>query len=937
MAERNMMSIDEIQMEQVPDNTPMQFENVSDLKSIAKVMTDADIEKELHVIEEINQLTTTESYDPAKDTILQAKKKELFEKQANQKKGIFEISSGTIAFSSFHSVSIDKETPIYVVQHRNMIPDMYQNGFYEIVGKEITYQGNTYKQKHIRPYLDIDMKQCIENNTSGYDLFNSIINWCDHWKQIFGDYSVSAYTNNPRLSQEKNIHYNKDSEKHLSMHIVFYECKMEIEEFKYLWEPDFFDIPIGMFDKSVYDGLLSRRTMRLHLSPKKKFANSPLVHDCGRIIDNKPFSTQFITPTGKERIVYLHQVIGSQLWFKEKEVIENTEDRTAMHNNNMSLELFEALVKGFDRSIQIHAEQGINCFKIITSLNACENEHITVEKIEEAKKYICYNADLTTKASLRFWEIDSACDRKGKCANSAGFLYKIIKEKRPDYFKASILPLIAPKTQFVDSDYSFDDYLMKYQHFTTKQQHYNALAKCIAVNTSDGGYIRKSISGNNVVYQLITCGCIKKEFNKKIVLPTTEEEREKMREQKKKIQDQKEYRLSDIIQDAERLDKLLKFQGMSLMPGNPNILWQYRPPRKTDYNKELIEEWLAFMKTRVVHEKPLMEELYSHAYRFRHPTAFIEKFFIHHETQGNSGKSFLAGCLAEMYPELMDVGVKPKEATNLYSTLYSEKLMVWLEEVDKQKKLDFDPIDLASTIKRITTINGSERPLYQKSRAVKHCAITGMNSNDETLFGLIRSDRPTQSRLVIVEFKKTIYTEDEFKRIADYYIKNSEFAYSLYKYLKDDLEIPDSFCISRYNSIEKDEFIKQACEKKQNTLESWFDDLISEYTLISLQDFKNGFGRGTVFIETKNKKTGITYVFQKREWFIGSYNKYIEEHKGSFKYDENALIAFIEHRGFEYINSRAFDGRSYKIEMEKFTKFSTNTKFELIEDGDDWE
>ena len=298
----------------------------------------------------------------------------------------------------------------------------------------------------------------------------------------------------------------------------------------------------------------------------------------------------------------------------------------------------------------------------------------------------------------------------------------------------------------------------------------------------------------------------------------------------------------------------------------------------------------------------------------------------------------MAGCLAEMYPGLFNVGVKPKEAVNLYATLYSENLLVWLEEVDKQKKQDFDPIDLASMIKRITTINGSERPLYQKSRAVKHCSIAGMNSNDETLYGLIRADRATKTRLVIVEFKKTVYTEDEFRKIAEHYTKNSEFAYSLYKYVKEDLVIPDSFCISRYNSIEKDEYIKQACEKKQNTLESWFDNLISEHTLISLHEFKEGYNRfGSTLIETKNKKTGITYVFQKREWFIESYNKYIEDHKGSFKYDENALIEFIEQRGFEYINSRAFDGRSYKIEKDKFTKFTTNTKLEVIEDEDEWE
>ena len=43
MNQGDMMSIEEIQMEQCSDETPMQFDNVSDLKSIAKVITDQEI------------------------------------------------------------------------------------------------------------------------------------------------------------------------------------------------------------------------------------------------------------------------------------------------------------------------------------------------------------------------------------------------------------------------------------------------------------------------------------------------------------------------------------------------------------------------------------------------------------------------------------------------------------------------------------------------------------------------------------------------------------------------------------------------------------------------------------------------------------------------------------------------------------------------------
>ena len=915
-----MLSIEEIRMEQSSNDTPMKFENVSDLKSIAKVITDREIEKDLEMTSNIQKLVGGENYDASTDTFLQNRKKELLEKQEKSKKGIFEVPEGIIAFSNVNSISIEKNDPIYTIKHNDMKQEIYENGFYEVIGKEINYNDQIYTQKYIRPYLDIDMKEYFEHDMSGYDLFNNIIKRCDGWKNIFGDYSVSAYTNNPKLAEEKNIYYNKTAEKHLSMHIVFYERKMEIEEFKYLWEKEFFDIPIGLFDKSVYDGLLSRRTLRFHLGPKKLNTNSKPINACGKILDNKPISTQFITPTGKEKNVSLSTVLDSKLWFTEKEIIEDTEERTAMNNSNMSLELFDAIVKGFDKSIEIHAEQGINCFKIITSLNACENEQITYEKIQEAKEYIYKNADLSAKAYLRFWAIDNACDRKGKCANSPGFLYKLIKEKRPEYFKESILPLIAPKTQFVSSNYTFNDYLKNYHKFTTKSQHIDALSKCIAANIEDGGYIRKSADGRNVVYQLISCGKLKKEFNKKIILPTTEKEKEKMREQKKKVQDFKEYKLVDIVQDAETDGKLMQFDGMSLTPNSSSVLWQYRPPVGTNYNKELIEEWLAFMKSRVVHDKPLMEELYSHAARFRDPTIFNEKFFVHYEEGGNSGKSFLAGCLGEMYPRLANVAATPDMITELHCTLFSHNLMVWMEEAEKGS--DYSNSKLQTAIKRITTIKGSERAMYTETKATINCAISGMNSNESTIYGLIRADKATKSRMVIVEFKKTTYTPDEFKKIAIKYIKNPDFAYSLYKYLKEDLEIPKSFCVSRYDSIEKDEFIKNAQRNNRNNFEMFLDQIV--------QKFEDGYISD--YLTKKTFKNGDC-IFGSRDQMIRLYKRENEKNVLS----DDRICDSLKENGWEYkkIKIGTTTKWVYKIAYDKFKAFSKNNFEDNVEVDED--
>ena len=112
MSQRDMMSMEEIQMEQMSDETPMQLDNVSDLKSIAKVITDQEIENNLEMTIEFQKLVGGENYDASKDIIFQNHKKQLLQKQDNQKKGIFEISQGIIAFSNCNCISIEKNDPI---------------------------------------------------------------------------------------------------------------------------------------------------------------------------------------------------------------------------------------------------------------------------------------------------------------------------------------------------------------------------------------------------------------------------------------------------------------------------------------------------------------------------------------------------------------------------------------------------------------------------------------------------------------------------------------------------------------------------------------------------------------------------------------------------------------------------------------------------------
>ena len=502
-------------------------------------------------------------------------------------------------------------------------------------------------------------------------------------------------------------------------------------------------------------------------------------------------------------------------------------------------ELFDTIVKGFE-GVEIHGEsqdieREIGVLQIITALNACENDEISKDDIEKAFDFIERNGNLTSKAQERFGEI---CYRNRNIkADTWQQLFKMIRIHNKTYFNKNIVPLIDPKKQFIEGNYTFDTYLMNYHKFTTKYQHINALAKCIAYNTK-GGYIKKTTDNEgNIVYEVIKSDAeLKCLCNRNFDIKASEAEIEKMREQKKKIVEVKSYNIVKFLKEADVSAKLNTFEGIALSPQNEKTLWQYRSPNGKTYNKKLIEAWIEFMKSRIVNERPFMEELYSHAYRLRNPSAFIEKFFIHFGSP-NTGKSFLAACLANVYPSLANVAVNPNQTNDLFNSWLSTLLMVHMEEADTY---NYRNKDFEQFVKRITTINGSARAMYRETKAVRNSAIVGMNTNDPNLYGLTRSDEATKTRLVIIEFKDNNLTPQEWANVREKYIDNADFAYSLYTYLSEELEIPSTFSISRYNGEEKYDFINKACANNKNSLELWFESIVEDARFASYEDCKNG-------------------------------------------------------------------------------------------------
>ena len=606
-----------------------------------------------------------------------------------------------------------------------------------------------------------------------------------------------------------------------------------------------------------------------------------------------------------------------------RQVHQPQADKPNRDSSPITKELFDILIAGFDSNITVHnycsEDVGVEIalYPLIKSINACECNEISREDIEEAFDKIHENATFTKKATANW---DSAVRKLRKEKNDSWTaLLKMIKHHNEVYFNKHVRPLISAKESFVDGDFTIDDYRRHASMYKTRYQHLNALARCIA-GTTHNDYIVKEYSGENIIYKLIPHVQIHKSvLNFMIEYEASEADKNSMRDSKKKISDTVTMKASKILNYVHMLDDFKQYSGMSLRPSSRE-LWSYRPPLKTDYNPTLIREWIDFMRSRVVNDKPLMEELYSHAFRLRNPSTFIEKFFIH-RGPGSAGKSFFAGGLAQLYPGLANIAVKTDQVTkDMFNSWISETLMVHFEEADTD---NYRNREFETFVKRITSPAGSSRGMYQTTKAVENTAIVGMNSNDPTLFGLIRADEATISRLVIIEFKERDFPILKWEEYKQRFYGNPAFSYSLYHYLKNDIEIPADFCVSRYISPEKEEFIKAARGQARNSVELWIETVVDDYARGSSKlAFKKHFRIGDyVYMQASNADT--------------AYRQYVEANRPKYPVQRDGLKNALISLGFEFKPSIKVGGHvfnAYIIKEETFIQLSQTASSEVDED-----
>ena len=139
----------------------------------------------------------------------------------------------------------------------------------------------------------------------------------------------------------------------------------------------------------------------------------------------------------------------------------------------------------------------------------------------------------------------------------------------------------------------------------------------------------------------------------------------------------------NLLQDSAFYKYFNIYDGISLMSESKNVLQLYVPP-SGKYDEKLILDWIDFMNSLIESKCAFNEFLDSHAYRFRHPSEFIEKFFINYGS-GNNGKTYLTACISKMYPNVSNGGVNLKQITSdMFNSWMTRNLFLWMEEVEDE-------------------------------------------------------------------------------------------------------------------------------------------------------------------------------------------------------------------------------------------------------------
>ena len=350
--------------------------------------------------------------------------------------------------------------------------------------------------EHVRLYFDFDF-HAGEPIVAKVDEILKLLN---DLKGVFGDYCYAGYCCDLDLYEQLDADFisyielkDVDLGKPLSFHVVYPRTMIAQDELCEIMTNHMYAHDVKQYaDGAVYKVSAKEQLLRHPYAHKYEApGDDNLMHMKGvnftELEYNMPASDLVATPAGNEVLVTREQWLEV---FPMKKKVSKVSNKTfydvvkALNDKNdeghyngdeevmpedvsndmdsveMSLELFEALYKGFE-GLEIHGDAGnkrcdeeITLVPLLSAIYKCQNDVIDADVIDDAIDFIKENANLTRNAKAG-WSDRRKQARANKTCRGPGALFVYLKTFAPEYFNSTVKPLMPKRAEDLN-DIEFD-------------------------------------------------------------------------------------------------------------------------------------------------------------------------------------------------------------------------------------------------------------------------------------------------------------------------------------------------------------------------------------------------------------------------------------------------------------------------------------------------
>jgi hypothetical protein len=489
---------------------------------------------------------------------------------------------------------------------------------------------------------------------------------------------------------------------------------------------------------------------------------------------------------------------------------------------------------------------------------------------------------------------------------NAGFLYNLIKEHNKPYFdehfgKKTEQPT-TPRDEFKTSPYTWQTYNNSSKDYDTMTSHIDHLVLCIAC-LDDGDYILKydnSVTGWE--YKHFTARAFQEAINRKVVVETTEDEREQMRRQKKRVNDHKDYPLKLIIQSSVFQERVSKWKAFKPITQEADELQAFRFPYiPTNFKPLDMNEWYNVMLKRVKHRRPFDDLIATIQLAILQPNIHASKIFAKYSASGNDGKGYIDSCLSCIFDGYRMINLKIADIESPFNSYMTN----FYNAVDEAQNENYTTHRFDETLKNYTN---PEIVITRKGKdqiTLPNHTIMNVNSNDKTIYGITRGDKALLSRMVFIELLSIKDSYEQFYLWSqnEYNPSTPEFKRSMYLWLRDEFQAPADYTPNRYiDHAEKDEYVTSANMTKKNSVEMWMSNAYDQFTQYKMS--------GTTYKKAVTNELYEAYKNSKPHsvFTIDSFTKQMISMGFEQKLTHNRKVLRIEAKAFDELYKVLNDG-----------------------------